>query len=121
MPFVVFLILLTSCYQPERNCQDFKTGSFSFTTEINGEEKTTTFVRSEGIQIEYFEGKSDTSSVRWLNDCEYIVRNLNPRSKAEEKALHMKILSTEENSYTFEYSFVGEPRKSRGTAIKINP
>lgn len=121
LPSATLLILLASCYQPERNCKDYKTGTFSFTTEIEGEEKTTTFVRNEGIQIEYFEGKSDTSSIRWLNDCEYIVKNLNPRSKAEEKSIHMKILSTDENSYTFEYSFVGESRKSRGTAIKINP
>ena len=33
----------------------------------------------------------------------------------------MKILSTEQNSYTFEYSIVGDSRKSRGTAIKIKP
>ncbi len=118
---IALLILATSCYQPERNCQDFKTGTFSFTAEINGEEKTTTFVRQGAIEIDYFEGKSDTSSVRWLNDCEYIVKKLNPRSRAEEKSIHMKILSTDQNSYTFEYGVVGDSRKSRGTAIKINP
>lgn len=118
---IVLMLLLTACYQPERNCRNFKTGTFTFTTEINGEEKTTTFVREGSIEIDFFEGKSDTSSVRWLNDCEYIVKKINPRSKAEEKSIHMKILSTEQNSYTFEYSIVGDSRKSRGTAIKIKP
>lgn len=114
-----FTLLLTACYQPERNCREFKTGTFTFTALIDGEEKTTTFVRDESIEIGYFEGKQDTSSIRWLNDCEYIVKNINPKSKAEEKSIHMKILSTDGNSYTFEYSIVGESRKSRGTAIKI--
>ena len=38
----------------------------------------------------------------------------------EEQAVHMKILSTTDNSYTFEYNIVGDNNKSRGTAIKIN-
>jgi len=110
---------LASCYQPERNCKEFKTGTFSFTAMIDGEEQTTTFIRDEAIEIDYFEGKQDTSSIRWLNDCEYIVKKINPKSRAEEKSIHMKILSTEGNSYTFEYSIVGSSQKSRGTAIKI--
>ena len=118
---ILFILLLGSCYQPERNCEEFKTGTFTFTTEIDGEEKTTTFIRSGDIEIDFFEGKSDTSSVRWLNKCEYIVKKINPKSMAEEKSIHMKILSTEQNSYTFEYSIVGDSRKSRGTAIKIKP
>jgi hypothetical protein len=117
----VIVLSLASCYQPERNCKEFKTGTFSFTAAIDGEEKTTTFIRDEAIEIDFYEGKQDTSSVRWLNDCEYIVKKINPKSRAEEKSIHMKILSTEGNSYTFEYSIVGSSQKSRGTAIKIKP
>ncbi|WP_394748718.1 DNA topoisomerase IV [Spongiimicrobium salis] len=112
--------LLSSCFQPERNCTDFKTGAFSFTTTLNGEEKTTTFTRTENTQIEIFEQQRDTSSIRWINDCEYIVKNLHPKNSAEEQPIHIKILSTTANSYTFEYSIVGESKKSRGTAIKTN-
>ena len=118
---IVLILLLTACYQPERNCKQFKTGTFTFTAEIDGEEMTTTFMREGDSEISFFKGKSDTASVRWLNDCEYIVKNINPKSMAEEKSIHFKILSTDQNSYTFEYSFVGDSRKSRGTAIKINP
>jgi len=115
----ILLIGVCSCYQPERNCTDFKNGKFSFTTEVSGENLTTTFVRNDSIELDYFQGKVDTSSVRWINDCEYIVKKLHPKSMAEEKSIHMKILSTTNNSYTFEYNVVGSAKKSRGTAIKI--
>lgn len=116
----IILLLVVSCYQPKRNCENFKTGEFTFTTVINGEEKTTTFVRTNKIEIDYFDGKVDTSSVRWINDCEYIVRKLNPKSMAEEKSIHMKILSTTDDSYVFEYNVVGDSKKYKGTATKIN-
>ena len=115
-----FLFIFTACYEPERNCADFRDGTFSFTSEINGESKTTTFVRKGELEIDYFEGGADSSRVRWINDCEYVVRKLNPGNAAEEKAIQMKILSTTEDSYTFEYNIVGSSNKSRGTAFKTN-
>ena len=111
-------ILLTSCYEPSRDCKKFKTGEFSFSTSVNGEEKTTNFVRNEDIEIDYFEGKSDTSSVRWINDCEYIAKKINPKNKAEEMSVHIKILSTTEDTYLFEYGIVGQTKKLKGTAVK---
>lgn len=110
-------ILVASCYQPERDCKAFRTGKFSFSTTIDGEEETTTFVRNEEQEIDYFEGKADTSSVRWINDCEYVLKKVNPKNKAEEKSVHIKVLSTTDDSYTFEYGIVGESKKSRGKAV----
>ena len=81
--------------------------------------KTTTFVRNDSIEIDYYEGKADTSSIRWINDCEYIVKKINPVNRAEEKAIHMKILTTDGLEYTFEYNVVGEQKKQKGTAKKI--
>lgn len=112
--------VVAACYAPKRDCANFREGEFSFTSTIDGEEKTTTFIREGDIEIDYFDGKADTSSVRWINDCEYIVKKLNPRNTAEQKSIHMKILSTSDNSYTFEYNVVGNSQKSKGTAIKIN-
>src|SRR5690606_17209637 len=64
------LILFIACGQaPQRNCTDFKTGTFTFTTLINGEEKKTTFHRTLDIEVDEFEGKKDSSSIRWINDC----------------------------------------------------
>ena len=73
------------------------------------------------IEIEYFENKIDTSFVRWLSDCEFILRKKNPTSSTEKKAVNMKILSTSKNGYVFEFSIVGDKKNIfRGEAIKIN-
>lgn len=116
----VLIFSTSACYQPERNCLDFKNGEFSFTTIVDGQELKTTFTRNDVLEIDYFEGQVDSSSVRWINECEYIVKKLHPKNKAEEKPIHMKILSTTPNSYTFEYSIVGEAKKQRGTVTKTN-
>ncbi|CAM3882605.1 DNA topoisomerase IV [Flavobacterium cucumis] len=117
---LLLLSLLTSCYQQERNCNHFKTGKFRSETEIEGKKFTSTFERNDSIQIEMYEGKIDTFKVRWTNDCEYIIQNINPKNREERKAIQMKILTTKDNTYTFEYSFVGDSKKQRGTVTKTN-
>ena len=112
--------LIFSCYNPERNCQDFKTGTFEYKALIGTEVLSTTFTRNDTLEIDYFKGKSDSSSIRWINDCEYIVKKINPKNMAEEKAIHMKILTTKGNSYVFEYNIVGDTKKQKGTAKKID-
>ena len=115
---LLLLTLLTSCYNQERNCTDFKTGKFTSETEIEGKKYTSTFERNDSIQIESYEGKIDTFKVRWTNDCEYIIQNTNPKNREEKKPVQMKILTTDSDSYTFEYSFVGDSKKQRGTVTK---
>lgn len=118
--FAVFAAtVLTSCYQQERNCKDFKTGKFRFDYEIDGKKKTTYFERTENLEIETFEGKTDTASVRWVSDCEYILQKLHPKNMKEEKAVQMKILTTKDNTYTFEFSIVGDQNKQKGTVTKL--
>lgn len=113
-------VILVSCYNNERNCTDFKTGKFKFEYEIDGQKKTTMFERTESLEIETFEGKTDTSSVRWVSDCEYILQKIHPKNMQEEKAVQMKILTTKDNSYTFEFSIVGDNTKQKGTVTKLN-
>jgi len=110
---------LMGCYNQERNCSDFKTGNFLFEQEINGQKHTSTFVRTDKYEIETYNGKTDTASIRWVNDCEYILQKLHPKNMAEKKAVQMKILSTNENGYTFEYSIVGDSNKQKGEIKKI--
>ncbi len=117
--FLLPLLLLLSCYNNERNCKDFKTGKFSFEYEVDGVKKTTLFERNDKIEIETFEGKTDTASIRWISDCEYVLQKLHPKNMAEEKAIGMKILTTSKNSYTFEFGMVGSDAKQRGTVTKI--
>lgn len=120
---VLFLALLalSSCYETaERNCKDFQTGKFRFEYEIDGVKKTTTFIRTEDQEIDFYDGKSDTSSIRWTNDCEYVLQKVNPKNMAEKKAIAMKILTTSKNSYTFEFGIVGSAEKQTGTVTKIS-
>ena len=114
------LFLIVSCYSPERKCEDFRIGTFEYEAMVGTEILKTTFVRNDSIEIDYFRGKADTSSIRWINDCEYILKKLNPRSMADEKSIHMKILTTDKNNYTFEYNIVGQTNKERGTARRVD-
>jgi hypothetical protein len=96
-------------------------GNFNFTQIINGEIKSSTFERTANYEIEKFEGKIDTASIRWVNDCECILTKLNPKTNQEKRPIQIKILSTTSDSYTFEYSLVGDVKnKKRGTIKKIN-
>ena len=118
--FLLPLLLLMSCYNVEHNCKDFKTGKFKFEYEVDGVKKTTLFERKDSIEIETFEGKTDTSSIRWVSDCEYILQKIHPKNMEEKKAITMKILTTSKKSYTFEFGIVGSDQKQRGTVQKIS-
>ena len=119
---VLFALLfcITSCYQNERNCSDFKIGTFTSEVTINEVVYTSNFSRTEKLQIETYNGKIDSSEVRWINDCEVIFKTINPKSRIEKKDIHLKILTTTDSSYTYEYSYVGETKKQKGIAKKIN-
>lgn len=111
--------LLVSCYQQERNCTDFRTGKFKFEHEIGGEIRVTYFERKDSLEIENYEGKIDSSYVRWINDCEYILHKINPKNRHEQKGVHMKILTTKNNTYTFEFNMVGDTNKQKGVVTKL--
>ena len=117
--FLLPILLILSCYDVERNCKDFKTGKFKFEYEVDGVKKTTVFERKDNIEIETFDGKTDTASIRWVNDCEYILQKIHPKNMAEKKAINMKILTTTKNSYIFEFGIVGSDEKQRGTVEKL--
>ena len=115
------LIAYISCYHVERDCIPFHNGVFKFSQIINGEIKTSIFSRDSLYEIESYEGKIDTATIRWVNDCECILTKLNPNSNQEKRPIQIKIISTQENAYNFEYSLVGDNKNSkRGTIQKIN-
>lgn len=116
---LVITILFTGCYKISRDCIDYQLGSFKSEIIINDEKYISNFKRTDSLQVETFEGKTDSSSVRWINDCEVIFHTLNPKRMVDKKDIHLKILTTTDSSYTFEYSYVGESRKQRGIATKI--
>ncbi len=119
--FIIFpAALLSSCFNQERNCADFKTGKFRAEYIIDGQKQVSEFVRTEKYEIETFEGKTDTSVIRWVNDCECILEKEHPKNPSEMKGVDVKILGTKGNSYTFEFSMVGDSKKQKGTATKLD-
>ncbi len=118
---VLLTLALFACQNKlECNPKEFKTGTFEFIQEVNGKKEITTFERTDKLQIETYNGRTDTASVRWVNDYEFILQKLHPRNRAEKKAISMRFISTKGKTYTFEYSFVGESKKQMGTVTKID-
>ena len=119
--FFICLFLFSSCYTLERNCKPFQQGNFQFSQIINGEIKTSYFSRDSLYEIERYEGKIDTATIRWVNDCECILTKLSPTSNQDKRPIQISIISTQgDDAYTFEYSLVGDSKnKQKGTIQKI--
>lgn len=120
--FVTFLAVvgLSSCYQPERDCKAYETGTFLFNYQIGDSLKTGKFIRGAEYSVDYYEGKIDSATIRWFNDCEFVLQDINSKS-----AIHYKIVSTTDSSYTFQYNAAAkDPNKEKivrtGTAFKTN-
>ena len=120
--FLIFFVAFTliSCFETQRNCLEFKTGTFVSEVKINERVYKSEFTRTNTLQIETYNGKSDSAEVRWINDCEVIFKTINPKRMLDKKDIHLKILTTTDSSYTYEYSYVGETKKQKGIAFKIN-
>ena len=113
------MLCVFSCYSVDRDCKNFQTGTFESTISIDGKDYISIFRRNDSVQIETFENKTDSAYVRWINDCEVIFKTINPKNRAEKKDIHLKILKTTIDSYTFEYSYVGEVLNQKGIAKPI--
>lgn len=120
----ILLIIISffhSCNEIERNCNLFKTGEFYSEINNDGVLLSSTFTRDDkNLQIEKFQGEIDSSKVRWINDCEMVLSPINSKKLSGKKNILIKILTTTDTSYSYEYSFVGENKKLKAVAIKIN-
>jgi len=118
---LVVFIFISSCYTTERSCDQFHTGTFEFNTIVGDKMLRSTFKRDELYEVETFEGKIDSARIRWINPCECILTKLHPTSNQDKRPLSIKILTTKNNQYEFEYSLVGDNKnKKRGTVTKLN-
>jgi hypothetical protein len=112
---------LSSCYSVERSCVDFKTGVFEFSTSINDSIVTSTFTRTDKYEIESFNGVKDSSIIKWVNECEFLLTKIRPKTNQEKRPIRIKILRTYGDQYDFEFSAVNNPDKiSRGTVKRVS-
>ena len=75
---LIVAILFVSCYNVERNCIDFKTGDFEFSNIINDSLVSSQFTRTDKFEIELFNGIEDSSSIKWVNECEFCLLYTSP-------------------------------------------
>ena len=121
--YLIFFISLlnSSCYEVQRNCSNFRYGTFKYERVIGDKLSTSFFVRNNDMEIEYYNNKIDTSKIKWVNKCEFILTKLNPINNNEKKPISIKIISTHKNYYIFEFSLVGNnKRRQRGKIVKIS-
>lgn len=120
---IIFLLIFLnfSCYKVERNCSNFRFGTFKYERVIGDKLSTSYFIRNNDIEIEYYNDKIDTSKINWVNECEFVLKKQNPINNLEKKPISIKIISTSEDYYIFEFSLVGNNKnKQRGKIIKIS-
>ena len=119
---ILFLLLLfSSCYSVDRDCNSYKTGEFEFTHELNDTIIKSTFIRTLDYEIEEYNGVIDSSSISWVNDCEFVLTKLNPKTNQEKRPIKIEIIRTYKDSYDFEYSSINEPIViNRGKVKRIN-
>jgi hypothetical protein len=126
---VLSLLLATvlhSCLQnPSRDCLKHKNGYYKFGFEYNGKIMTSFFKRDQGLGVEVFNEKIDSSSIKWINDCEFILTKLKPQNNSEKNPVNIRIVSTTDSSYVF--SFKNAIRKNnqsqevvKGEAVVIS-
>ncbi len=116
---LVLLLLLTSCYSIDRDCNNFRTGKFEFSYELNDTIKKSIFTRTLDYEIEQYDNIIDSSSISWVNNCEFILTKLNPKTNQEKRPVKIKIIRTYEDSYDFEYSSVNEPIVIKRGTVKL--
>ena len=68
-----------------------------------------------------FNGIKDSSTIKWVNNCEFLLTKLNPRTNQERRPVRIKILRTYGDKYDFEFSQVNNLQKiTRGTVKRIS-
>ncbi|MCY4161465.1 MAG: hypothetical protein OXE77_06320 [Flavobacteriaceae bacterium] len=118
---LAIIFCFVGCYSVERNCEQFRKGTFSYSTLIDHHIQTSIFIRDSLYEIELYDQVVDSSSIRWVNDCEFVLTKLNPIEYNDRKPIRIKILTTSLNQYTFEFSQVGDNKNVvRGVVTKIS-
>ena len=132
---ISFFLSLMACSEPvEHNCADFKTGKFKV-NKVDSLISETLITRSKQYQIEEFtqyykrdfEGKLikktskhlDSFTVKWVNDCEFVLKKIHPKNRIERKAFFVRILTTTKDSYYFEGRFEDNKSLTYQTAYRI--
>ena len=99
------------------NVLSFKEGDFK--TYLGKKKDSSYFYRTNKIQIETYQNKSDTFHIRWKNNFEYELKKVNPKTKLDSIPFIVKITAIKENYYKFKGAYLGSNFKQEGITYKI--
>jgi len=122
MRFLLYTLLTSvfiSCYSGNNtDVLSFKTGAFK--TYLGQRKDSSSFYRTEKLQIESYRNKIDTFDIHWKSNFEYELRKVNPQSKLDSIPFVVKIIAIKESSYQFKGAYLGSNFKQEGTTYKIS-
>ncbi|MDT0551701.1 hypothetical protein [Urechidicola vernalis] len=97
--------------------KSFRTGTFEIPAG-QGFDKTK-FVRTDSLQIEYYQNRTDSLKIVWKDNFNYTLYMLQPKSKLDKEPIRVRITSVKANSYEFEAIIGHSNFKQKGTVNKI--
>lgn len=116
--FLLILFSLSSCVESKKlDVESFKVGTFK--TLLDANDDTSIAVRNDSIQIENYNSKIDSFAINWVNNFEYVLKKINPKTALDNTPFHVKITGIKENSYTFTAFYKGSNFRQTGTVIKL--
>ena len=97
---IVLLIVLNACQNEPLSPDRFKQGIF----EIPGGKgyDKTIVIRKDSIQIEKYQDRIDTLRITWINNFNYMLEMIHPKTAIDEDPIHVKITNIDKKSYDFE-------------------
>ena len=115
---IAFFTLLISCKDEPVSADRFKHGTFEIPAG-KGYEKTI-IIRTDSLQIEKYQDRTDTLNIEWKNNFNYTLQMVHPKTAIDEDPIHIKITKIEDNSYDFEAVIGFSNFVQKGTITKIS-
>ena len=116
--FFIISILISACASGGNvDVKNFRTGTFEIPAG-KGFDKTK-FVRSDSLQIEYYQNRTDSLKIVWKDNFNYTLYMLRPKSKLDKEPIRVRITGVKANSYDFEAIIGHSNFNQKGTVNKI--
>ncbi|MEE9349073.1 MAG: hypothetical protein V3U80_03435 [Flavobacteriaceae bacterium] len=113
-------MIINSCEQKSTlSAKQIRTGTFIST--LDNSDLTTKFIRNDSIQIDFFKSTIDSSYITWNSDFEYVLKNLNPKTKNDQFEFIVRITGIYADYYTYKGHFKGSKFNYSGKATLQQP
>ncbi len=114
---ILFFLFIYSCNNNQINILELREGTFE--TTLPKKNTKSIAVRTKTIQIETYNGKKDTFAIKWLNNFEYELLKIHPKSSLDSIPFMVKITKLSHNGYSFKAHYKGNKYIQKGKAIKL--